>query len=145
MIEGIDTKGIENNEAILKSTFAAEMKLHSGDLFQIKDRSYTIKEIVSPCSTFPQLDVFLTLHEAESVIIQGRIASMNELMNLIKVKATSAKHIQQAIADVKELIGASAQILIGGCDPISSAVRPNTDKQCKCKCKCKCKVTSTPQ
>jgi hypothetical protein len=132
MIEGIDTKGIEKNEAILDSAFADSMQLRAGDMIHVKGQSYTVKEIACRCPVFPELDVYLTHQAAESLIFQGKRGSADGLMNLILVRMAKGTHHQQVKEQVGKIVGATAQIITSCCDNRSPWINESKLNSCTC-------------
>jgi len=132
-IEGIDTKGIADHEALLDSTFAAEMSLEPGAQIQLKGRSFIIRDIIPPCTTFPELDVYLTHHAAKAVVLNGYPVSRDDLLNLISVELSDTAATAESMAAIKNIVGASARI-VAGYDGQSDCKTTNTaDTSCACK------------
>ena len=91
-------------EALVASTYAAKEKLKVGSTLDLNGRTFTVVGLVSPPLGGQTADVYLPLHQLQS------LASEKGLANVVLVRADKSSAVGSVKKEIESSLGSSAQV-----------------------------------
>jgi hypothetical protein len=122
LIEGRFLEPTDANAVVLEQSFAQSRFLKTGSALRLGNGRYTVVGIVNPGIRIAKADVYLPYERAREIInTRLRTPIINEA-NLILVESKNANVHEEAVAQVKRILGANGAISSYNCYQPASKV-----------------------
>ena len=105
IVEGSFLSNDDTQAVMIEAAYAASAHLKLGDTISIANSSFTVKGIVDPGIRPAKADVYMKLSEAETVIRPRIRGDFLDNSSLIMVESRSSHMHDQAMRDVKRVLG----------------------------------------
>jgi putative ABC transport system permease protein len=105
----------DNDMVMVEQEFASVYGLEAGSGLQLGDRMYKVAAIVNPPIRPGKANIYMTLSGLRELIATRLDVAVENPTNAVLVESLSAKHHEQAWADVAEILGQSSRISSFGC------------------------------
>ena len=126
LIEGNFITSYDTSSVMIEHSYSISKNFHIGDSIKIANKIFRIKGIVNAGIRPIKADIYMPFHQAEEVISTRTWNPIQNLLNVILVESANARVHNQAMLDVKNLLGKDNVVSSYACHkPAASAINLN--------------------